>query len=484
MRKVIIKLLIPVILLYLMVGIACNVYFQILRKNVAEDELYRTADLLAEGLYNADLIIKTAMDYHDHAAVVSQNLNFYTDKKEMVDQLVSISKIENVIASMACDADGNGYNSKGEAISLKDEAFFAVAQRDYSRGGSGLIAIDGSGLYDGRSVVLINQVNYKDQVKGFIITVLSVKNFSEKIFNIPYEVDRAALVSLGGVIITEFEAAECYDADKRVTFWEDVPDNLPVDTIKLYISQRNKYIDEIKDYGYAVVAPSLVTQGAAVLLVSEKNMDRVVLKRLAGYRRFEFELFLVLTLFIVVVILIHFLDRKIRFNLAFKPAGGENRDKLTGLYNRQGSIVEINRYVEASDVKNGLIFVLHVDSFSAIRAAEGDNAADNDILQFTRKLMQNYRISDVVGRLSDDEYIIFLKDIAQDKDIRKQVDELQVFLFDMKTDMAKGNKKLNVCVGGAVFPRDGKSAEQLMACANEAMESARLEGRGRISFYK
>ena len=484
MRRFVLKLIVPIVLLFVMVGVACYAYYLNLKKNAAKDELYLMADAISENLYSADMLLKSVMDYQDHAAIMTKHLNFYTDKKSIEEQLSFIAKTEDVIVSLVCDGSGEGYNVKGEMVSLKGEEFFDTVKSSYSKGGSGLISIVNSEKYPDRPIAVINQVSFSDNVDGFLITIMSLRSFPEKVFGTNHMVDRAAVVSLGGNIISEDPSTTGYTGEYASNFWDDVPDNLPVDNVKLNISRKTKYIAEIEDYGYVVVAPSKVTAGAAIIFLKKAVFDRDIKIKLWGYRRFVFGLYFVLVLFVVTMLLIHFADKQIRLRLATRSSRESKADKLTGFYNKSGVIEEVAKYTEAANAKQGIVFAIYMDSFSKMRQEVGNEAADLAIKDFTERLSQNFRISDILGKLSDDEYVIFLKDIVTDKDMRKQVDELQMLLYDIRTDEAGKGVSLNFVVGAAVFPADAKSSERLLDCALEALEMARLEGRGRISFYK
>jgi diguanylate cyclase (GGDEF)-like protein len=484
MRRFILKLVVPIVLLFAMVGIACYSYALILKRTAAVDELSIIADELADGLYTADLIVKTASDYQDEMSLTAKKFNFYTDKKDITELLEFITQAEGVAVSMVCDAEGSGYDSKGKQIDIRDKDFFNTAQSIYSKGGSGLISIIDETLADGRGVALVNQVDFKDQVKGYLISIISVRDFSDIIFRTGHRADRAVLISLGGDIIAESERADSYGGEELLYFWDNVPENMPIDSIKLSISQKKRYVDEIKGYGYVVVAPSKVTQGAAVLLMKQKSFDMELGRRLSGYKRFVFELYIALTMFIAIMMLLHAADKHIKLKILASWFGENNSDKLTGLLNEHGIREEIDKYLTSSNAQKGLLFVINIDGFNKIREEVGDEPADMAIIDFSGKLSQNYRASDLVARLSDDKFAIFMKDIVEDKDMRKQVDELQMFLYDMRTEEASRGMPIKSCVGAAVCPKDGSNVDQLLKCATEAMESAKMEGRGRISFYK
>lgn len=484
MRRFVTKLVVPIVSLFIMVGITCNMYANVLREKATQDELSILADDLTYRLFSADMIIKTVMDYHDHASVVAGNLNFYTNRKEIEAQLASITQTENVVISFVCDGEGEGYNYKGEQLSVKNDDFFEIAKNTFSRGGNGFIAIDNNRFSKDKAVAVVHQVDFKDQVSGYFITFISVSNLAEMVFRYMPYIDNAYIASLGGDVIVEKGSANGFTENIQSNLWDSTQNVLPVDTIKLNISQKKKFMDKVEGYGYLIMAPSEVTQGAAIAMINEKGFEHEIHYKLAGYRRFVVALYTVLVIFVLVMLIFNFADKQLRLRLSSKWLRENNTDKLTGLFNRQGMIEQIDQYIASANDKKGIIFVMTMEGFSKFRQDTSDGLADAAIKDFIGKLTEIFRASDMVGRLSDDEYMVFLKDIAEDKDVRKQVDELQMFLYDIKNDEAEKGISLKPYVGAAIFPKDGGNSEQLVTCAEKALDEAKLEGRGRILFYK
>ena len=99
-------------------------------------------------------------------------------------------------------------------------------------------------------------------------------------------------------------------------------------------------------------------------------------------------------------------------------------------------------------------------------------------------MTKNYRSSDFLGRGKNGEFFIFLRDISEEKDIRKQTDALQLFMHDIKADNKMFGTKVNVSAGRAIFTKDGGCGEEIVSAARDALAVPKGDGRNSIVFYK
>ena len=475
-----IKWLIPIIVLLLMIIVACWIYAKGALEEIAHDELQKTADIVTANLYEADLTVKTIIDYNDISAIACKSLDYYADKNKIQTLLERISAEDYVQTSLVCEYDGRGFDYKGDAIDIGSEHAFAEVLDSFSKGGSGLVVIDNSEVFSNNSIAVVNQVLFMDQTKGFLITVLYADNLAEKIFFGPLNSDKIALVSLSGTVIASPDSYHMTGEN----FWDDVPNSLPVDTIKLNISQKSKYISTINDYGYVIVVPSKVTNGAVVILMEEKSLRVFLRMRMMRYYVFTAVLMGIVLVFSSMMIGAYIVKKHLFTKREKQSETKVKKDFVTGLSNGIGVAFEIRKYIESSENGKGIMFAVVVDEFLTIRKELGDDEADRKITEFANKLKQRYRTTDIVGRISDSEYFVFMKDVDQEKDIRKLIDELQIFLYDIRTDIVEGETPLNANVGCAIYPQDGSNADELFSAARTAMEKSKAEGNGRISFYK
>lgn len=471
MKKAYLKWLIPVVVLYLMVGVACLVFGGYLKNEFLQTELFYMSEAYRSGINTADMIIKTAVDYNDSTAVCFTELDFVDDREYIQYLLSSIVQNNNVKISVACNMDGKGYDNKGNEISFTREDFFKEIKSTYSSGGKGIMPILSEGALAKDNIVVVNQVTYKDGRKGFLITAMDITDLNGIIF--PYEeyYDKVALISLSGQIIA--------GKDVGSNFFDDEY-GLQEDVIKLNISQKKDLVSRVEGHGYILMCPSSIASGAVIAIVSDEAMNAHpnIKAKMSRYYSFVIILMVCILIYTTLSYMVVFIESIIRKKLAAREKEKIKIDKITGLLNETAVVDEIKRFIHSPASGNGGLLY-------AVRAKSA-NPKDNERVAkaLAKAVPQNYRHTDVLGRREEGEFLLFLKNIAEVKDIRKQTDELQMLLYDFKTELNEEDVKVKISVGRAIYPKDGSDAEQILDAAMKALEESRDETRENSSFQK
>lgn len=143
-------------------------------------------------------------------------------------------------------------------------------------------------------------------------------------------------------------------------------------------------------------------------------------------------------------------------------------DHLTGLYNRRGWFAvathEIERARRARESRGVLFF--DIDGLKQINDALGHPAGDRAIVDAARVLRRVSRTSDVLGRLSGDEFVLLLGDASDPEVVRQRV------LEALATRNADPDSPFDLVlsVGGDVWrPDDGRELVDVVAQADLEM---------------
>ncbi len=157
-------------------------------------------------------------------------------------------------------------------------------------------------------------------------------------------------------------------------------------------------------------------------------------------------------------------------------------DELTGLPNR--SLV-LNLLKEAlADAKRHqtemAILFIDLNDFKAINDTHGHLAGDEVIIQTANRIQQTVRESDLVGRLSGDEFLVVIKDLKSEE-----------HLATVKTKIAEAIEQgiliealrltITASIGASLYPRDAEDIQQLISIADQAMykvKAAYKENKG------
>ncbi len=161
-------------------------------------------------------------------------------------------------------------------------------------------------------------------------------------------------------------------------------------------------------------------------------------------------------------------------------------DPLTTLYNRRYFMSALAREIARSD-RAGQVFslaILDIDHFKSYNDAHGHQAGDELLRQVALVLQKSVRSADVVCRYGGEEFAIILPRIHENGKLRKgegvhfiERVRLIVSKFPFAGLKSQPGGQITVSAGVATFPDDGKSAEELIAAADEMLYQAKAGGR-------
>jgi diguanylate cyclase (GGDEF)-like protein len=159
-------------------------------------------------------------------------------------------------------------------------------------------------------------------------------------------------------------------------------------------------------------------------------------------------------------------------------------DDLTGLPNRTLFLDRLARAVAHGRRADGIVAVLFLDldQFKEVNDTFGHRAGDQVLLTVASRMTRALRDEDTVARLSGDEFGVLLPHMS---DLRGVVTVAEKLMAVFRAPLALADKSLVVTpsVGVAVFPQDGDSPEELVACADAAMYRAKDQGRNTYEIF-
>ncbi len=157
-------------------------------------------------------------------------------------------------------------------------------------------------------------------------------------------------------------------------------------------------------------------------------------------------------------------------------------DSLTSLANRKGFDKNFQRFLIWAEENKRLVGLLYLDldGFKQVNDSLGHQGGDSLLKAVAKRIENCLRDSDRVARLGGDEFTVILPGIKQSEDVdivaRKIAKTLlSPFILD-------GNRvSITVSIGGSVYPRDGETAEILIAVADKAMYAVKNRDRSEFS---
>jgi diguanylate cyclase (GGDEF)-like protein len=163
-----------------------------------------------------------------------------------------------------------------------------------------------------------------------------------------------------------------------------------------------------------------------------------------------------------------------------------DHDSLTGLLDRRRFRAELDQQVSFSARYGGrgAVLIIDIDGLKAVNDSLGHHAGDNLIRQVAAVMRERVRTSDVVARLSGDEFAILMPQtdiegaLQLGEDLRAQVvDSVQP---------TADSEPATISVGITMFGggEKGTGSEGVLVAADQAMYRAKEGGRNQIALFR
>ena len=163
-----------------------------------------------------------------------------------------------------------------------------------------------------------------------------------------------------------------------------------------------------------------------------------------------------------------------------------DHDTLTGLINRRRFGEEVQRTIETADRfgDTGAVLFLDLDHFKHVNDAYGHSAGDAYLIEFASLLRDATRSTDVISRLSGDEFAILLARTTVE-DAKELAAKIRAMTAELPVRVAANVEfRLTVSIGIAeITSGASENAADLLVDADLAMYEAKQAGRDAVRVY-
>jgi diguanylate cyclase len=155
-----------------------------------------------------------------------------------------------------------------------------------------------------------------------------------------------------------------------------------------------------------------------------------------------------------------------------------NTDPLTGIANRRAimALLAQEHTERAQDGTQFGVALLDLDGFKGVNDTLGHHTGDALLQTVASRLAESALLSDSVGRLGGDEFIIVFRDLKQPEDVSSRATAMLAALC-VPADLGGVRVPVASSLGYAVFPIDAGNTEDLLIAADKALYAAKDANR-------
>lgn len=159
-------------------------------------------------------------------------------------------------------------------------------------------------------------------------------------------------------------------------------------------------------------------------------------------------------------------------------------DVLTGLPNRSLCMDRLEHALARAKRESRVLAVLFIDldNFKQVNDTYGHPTGDALLCQIAERLQSVSRHSDTIGRLSGDEFMMLVEDVAGNAQIQ-QIAERIVTALTPTLDLGVCKHNVSASIGIASFPDNGEDVATLLKHADLAMYRSKDAGKNQYHFY-
>ena len=157
-------------------------------------------------------------------------------------------------------------------------------------------------------------------------------------------------------------------------------------------------------------------------------------------------------------------------------------DLMTGLLNKTAAQNEIAKLCSTSQ---GVLMLLDLDNFKLVNDLYGHAMGDKILIAFAELLRGMIRATDVAGRIGGDEFLVFCRNVHDEKVIfNKSIFLNHQLIISAKNFMGEDmNIPLGTSIGAVFVPNEGKDFTSLTEKADKTLYRVKHHGKHGCAFF-
>ncbi|MBU3188903.1 diguanylate cyclase [Clostridium bowmanii] len=161
-----------------------------------------------------------------------------------------------------------------------------------------------------------------------------------------------------------------------------------------------------------------------------------------------------------------------------------NYDALTDIPNRGFLMKQFKKILEQSkrNKYKFAVMLFDVDKFKSINDLHGHNAGDEVLKNIAKRLQENVRKADIIGRLGGDEFLV-IQPFIKTKDDASNLANRMLDYVAKPVQWNNVNLDVDISIGIAIYPGDSDNMKDLIHNADNAMYFTKKKGGKDYNFY-
>ena len=402
-----------------------------------------------------------------------------TNKAELLPPLKALSEQTNIRLCAVIDKEGKGITNAGKDIELDLSLYEAVFDDRIT-----YFFTEDDQVSSNRSLAIIVPL---ENGKGYLLSYFHPELIRKSVSISDYDGKTCYSIvdAEGNVIFTTLSEIE--NGSNLYKRLETASDKVEFDRMHSRVTYGEEYrlISKIGDkeyYNCFVPFGEKENKWFFVMSVSNSYVNTMKNSDWQPTKRMVINLILSMIIFGVLVTTISIVN-KLRFNDRSKYLQQKaDTDLLTELNNKIATERKIKEYIEENPDSQAMMFIFDIDNFKKINDTRGHAFGDEVLREIGMRLRAEFRVSDIIGRVGGDEFVLFLKNIKDDSVLRREAGRVAGLFDDFKVGQYS-KYKVTASIGCAVFPRDGEEFEPLYKAADNGLYKAKKRGKNQLAYY-
>ncbi len=403
---------------------------------------------------------------------------------EMQEVLRALCGNTRIYAAAVIKQNGVAYNQDGKSLQQSDLPYMEIVQQQK------YIYVEDDGM-TGRSalVVMVPVTAGNDTIKGNVYLYYPVEKIAEVFNTAEYEEacfyaliddDDNTLVSAGD------ESVFTQGKNLGEMLRESDLGNKGYERLRQRMNIGSEAVVDVVCRGEerSIAYTSLGNEKWQIIIgIDTAHLEGVQNERWKSTRKLVGNLTVLWILFFIAAFIVSHFMRNNYSEQQKELVDKASTDLLTDLTNKMATEKLIREYIAAHPNEQCLMLVIDVDNFKKVNDTMGHALGDEILKNLAMRLRGTFRISDIVGRIGGDEFVVFLKNLKSDVLIQQEAERL-MRVMDEITAGEYVKYRATVSAGAAVYPRDAQSYEELFRAADTALYRAKKKGKHQLAYYQ